>query len=342
VNHHPAPCALFVCFVFLLYACEGGLSSPGPEVAGVPEPVADSVAPKPPVLDTALYDRLMSEMACHDTTGRWPATTDRPLPGALLPFNRIVAFYGNLYVKGMGILGELEPDDMLKKLGEEAAAWAATDTLTPVVPALHYIAVTAQPRPGTGSKYRQRMPGAQIDKVLDMAKIIDAIVFLDVQVGHSTLQEELPELEAYLQLPKVHLGIDPEFSMKDGRRPGSRVGHYEAADINYAIDYLSGLVKKHQLPPKILVVHRFNKGMVKGYADIKPTPEVQVVMHMDGFGFPAKKINSYQVAVVTEPVQFAGFKIFYKNDARLSPGGRYMSPGQVLELCPKPVYIQYQ
>jgi hypothetical protein len=37
-----------------------------------------------------------------------------------------------------------------------------------------------------------------------MAREINAIVFIDVQVGHSTLQEELPALEQYLKMPNVH------------------------------------------------------------------------------------------------------------------------------------------
>jgi len=58
---------------------------------------------------------------------------------------------------------------------------------------------------------------------------------------------------------------------------------------------------------------------------------------MDGFGFPAKKIGSYQIAVVTQPIQFAGFKLFYKQDTP-----RLMEPAEVLKLYPQPVYIQYQ
>jgi hypothetical protein len=70
-------------------------------------------------------------------------------------------------------------------------------------------------------------------------------------------------------------------------------------------------------------------------------PEVQIVMNMDGFGFPAKKINSYKLAIVSEPVQYAGFKLFYKNDAQSKPY-KLMEPEEVLKLKPQPVYIQYQ
>ena len=53
----------------------------------------------------------------------------------------------------------------------------------------------------------------------------NAILFLDVQIGKSTLEEELPPLIPFLQRPDVHLGLDPEFAMTKGGRSGaSRVG----------------------------------------------------------------------------------------------------------------------
>ena len=81
--------------------------------------------------------------------------------------------------------------------------------------------------------------------------------------------------------------------------------------------------------------------MITNYKKITPLPEVQVVMHMDGWGGPAKKINTYQRFVYNEPVQFTGFKLFYKNDIR-DPGTTLMTPEDLLKLKPRPVYIQYQ
>ena len=303
-------------------------------------------APKPvppPVLDTVLYNKAVMRLLNDTAKKGWPVKTDYPLPGALLPFNRIIAYYGNFYSTRMGVLGEYEPDEMLRRLGDEVKKWQKADSLTPVLPAIHYIAVTAQGSPGKGNKYRMRMPFAQIDKALAIAKRINAVVFLDVQVGQSTLKEEIPLLEPYLKMPNVHLAIDPEFSMKTGRKPGTIIGTFDAEDINYVSDYLTSLVKKDTLPPKILVVHRFTKGMVTNYKKIKLHREIQIVMDMDGWGFPAKKVSSYKIAVVTEPVQFSGFKLFYKNDIKTPPWKKMMTPDEVLsKLYPKPIYIQYQ
>jgi hypothetical protein len=100
-------------------------------------------------------------------------------------------------------------------------------------------------------------------------------------------------------------------------------------------------VKENNLPPKILVIHRFTMDMVTDYKQIALRPEVQTVMDMDGWGFPAKKVNSYKLCEANQPVQFTGFKLFYKNDI-LPPSKKMMTPDDVLKLYPRPIYIQYQ
>lgn len=284
----------------------------------------------------------MKKLANGDKSGRWPVKTkEYPLPGAILPFNRIVAFYGNLYSKNMGVLGQYPRKTMLNKLKEEVKNWEKADTATNVIPALHYICVTAQADAGRNGLHNLRMPFSQIDTVISWAKSINALVFLDIQVGFSTVQTELPLLEKYMKMPNVHLGIDPEFSMKEGSVPGKRIGTFDADDINYVTGYLAKLVKKNDLPPKIFVVHRFTKRMVTNYKDIKLRPEVQVVMDMDGWGGPELKKGTYKYFISEEPVQFTGFKLFYKNDLKNEPH-RMLTPKEVLSLKPAPIYIQYQ
>ena len=295
----------------------------------------------PAILDTALYEERLVKLANGDSSGRWPVRSALPDPGAILPFKRIVAYYGNFYSKKMGVLGEYPAPEMLKRLNGEVEKWRAADSSMAVQPALHYIAVTAQGSPGKGGKYRLRMPFTQIDSVLKLAAQINAIVFLDIQVGLSNVQEEVPLLEKYLKMPQVHLGLDPEFSMKGGNKPGTVIGTMDASDINYAVNYLTRLVKQNNLPPKIFVVHRFTQAMVTNYKKIETTPEVQIVMDMDGWGAQSRKITTYREFISREPVEYTGFKLFYKNDYR-EPNSRMLTPQEVLKLKPQPVYIQYQ
>lgn len=295
---------------------------------------------KVPIIDTIDYNKRMLALSNNDTSGKWPVKTPYPLPGAILPYNRIVAYYGNLYSKRMGILGELPKDEMLKKLHSEVAKWQAADTTTKAIPALHYIAVTAQTLPGKAKLYRMRMPFKQIDTIITWAKPINALVFLDVQVGHSNIKEEVAALEPYLKLPNVHLGIDPEFSLKNGEIPGTKIGSFNSDDINDAIEILANLVQKNNLSPKVLVVHRFTQRMVTNYKNIKIVPEVQVVMNMDGFGNKALKKSSYMSYIYREPVQFTGIKLFYKNDNRYN--WKMYTPAEILKFTPIPIYILYQ
>ncbi len=292
-------------------------------------------------IDTALFNKLNLEMANGDSSGKWPVKMPYPSPGAILPFNRVLAFYGNLYSKKMGALGEYPKNEMLAKLKGEVKSWQAADTSIPVIPALHYVAVTAQGAPGKDGKYRARMPFSQIDTIVSWANEINGLAFVDIQVAFSNLQAEVPVLEKYLSMPNMHLGIDPEFSMKDGRRPGSVIGYFTADDVNYVVDYLASLVKKNNIPPKILVIHRFTNGMVKEFARIKKVPEVQIVMDMDGWGDKILKKSSYLLYEKRDPVMFTGFKIFYKNDIR-SGADQLYSPKEVMTFQPKPIYIQYQ
>jgi len=259
----------------------------------------------------------------------------------LLPEHRIVAYYGNFYSKHMGALGQYPPDEMLARLNKEVLTWEKVDPNTPVIPGIHYIAVTAQPKPGADGMYRDRMPGAQIQKAIALANQIKGIAILDIQLGHSTVEAEVSQLESYLVLPNVMLGLDPEFAMKDGAKPGERIGTMDATQINEAADYLASLVKKHNLPPKVLVIHRFTKEMVTDYRDVKQQPEVQVILDMDGWGYKAKKRDTYARVITSEATPFTGFKLFYINDLR-PPSTGLLTPEEILTLKPKPLYILYQ
>jgi len=271
----------------------------------------------------------------------WPKAQPYPLPGAILPFKRIVAYYGNFYSTRMGILGELEPEAVLSHLASIQAKWEAADPTTPVMPAIEYIVMVAQADAGADGMYRAVMPDREIEKAYVMAQKINGIMILDIQVGLSPLSAELPKFKKFLERPDVHFALDPEFSMKSGDKPGTVIGTFNATDINYTIEYMSKIVKANNLPPKVLLVHRFTQNMVTGSAQIKATPEVQVVIVMDGWGSKELKRGTYQAIIKPEPVQFAGIKIFYKNDLK-APSTGIFTPLEVLELNPRPIYIQYQ
>ncbi|HET7623216.1 MAG TPA: hypothetical protein VFK39_15025 [Gemmatimonadaceae bacterium] len=264
------------------------------------------------------------------------AMSQTPLPGSLFPGCRVVAYYGNPLSKRMGILGEIAPDSMLERLARQAAAYQKADPTTHVVPALELIAIVAQADAGRDGLYRARMPDSLVERVASWAEKKGYILILDIQNGHSDMAREVSSLVPFLKRPNVHLALDPEFSMPGKKRPGTVIGTLDAREVNQAVDTLARLVKEYELPPKMLIVHRFTRPMLTNQEHIRLDPRVQVVIDMDGFGAPFLKRDSYRRYVFEHPVQFTGFKIFYKNDKPM------LTPEEVMKLVPVPVFIMYQ
>jgi hypothetical protein len=256
--------------------------------------------------------------------------------GPLFPSHRVVAYYGNPLSRGMGILGELRPEPMMDRLERQAAAYQAADTATKVIAALELVATVAHPDPGPGGLYRGRMPDAVIERVARWAESRHMLLILDIQPGRARVADEVRALMPWLRRPNVHLALDPEFAMPAGKVPGKQIGTMDAADVNTAIRLLAETVRREGLPPKMLVVHRFTRPMLTHASRITPDPAVQVVIDMDGFGPPRLKRSSYAAWVAAEPVQFTGFKLFYKQDRPL------MTPAEVLRVSPVPHLVIYQ
>jgi hypothetical protein len=332
----------------------GGAASESTKPAGVTAVTAAAAAKSSDAARTTAAEAALPKRSRRDSVAlasmtkpdslldrKWPVKMPDPLPGAIFPAHRVVAFYGNPLSKKMGVLGEYPKDEMLRMLDHEVARWAKADPQHPVVPALHLIVTVAQGAPGRAGLYRLQMRDSMVSEVYSWIKAKRGLFFVDVQVGKSSVQAELPRLRPFLENPDVHLAIDPEFAMAaSGRVPGSVIGTLDAADVNWAVNFLDEIAREKKLSPKILIVHRFTRKMVTNAPKIRFTPHVQVVMDMDGWGPPWLKFDSYHDYVKAEPVQFTGFKLFFHNDTK--KGDPLLTPAEVLRLHPQPLYIQYQ
>ncbi|MDR1727489.1 MAG: hypothetical protein LBT74_06120 [Acidobacteriota bacterium] len=314
---------------------------PASEPASAPETGSATVADAEPHAGLAKKAYLAGEDPAFAAKHGWPVAYPAPLDGAILPGKRIVAYYGNPRSTRMGVLGEYPKDEMLERLRREVENWREADPEHEVQPALHLVAVVAQGTPGASKKYRLPMPDELIREVHGWAREAGALLFIDIQTGHDDIRTLLPRFAWILENPDVHLGIDPEFNLVGSDKvPGTKIGSFDAEDINYASAYLRDIVRERGLPPKVLVVHRFTRRMVTGADKIELRPEVAVVMNMDGWGAPFLKRDTYRDYIVREPVQFTGFKLFYHNDTK--GGHPLLTPSQILRLIPTPLYIQYQ
>lgn len=245
---------------------------------------------------------------------------------------QIVSYYGNPYTAQMGILGELEPSSLVSAVEEEAAAYDSLNGVRDVRPAMHIVYGTAQADPGREGLYLLYVDGRTMQEYLDLACENGLLVFIDLQIGRSSVEAEVEKVLDYLEMPNVHLAIDPEFAMPPGEIPGESIGTVDAADVNAAQSIVEDLVQERGLTDKIVMVHRFTEDMVTRPELIETYPHVRLVMDMDGFG--PSEIKRVKYGWYAEPWDYKGIKLFFQHDPDL------MTPSQVLELDPDVIIYQ--
>ena len=254
----------------------------------------------------------------------------------LLPEHRIVAYYGHPNDENMGILGQFSMQGLLGQLLDEAAAYERADPSRPVLPAFEIVFSVAQPDPGPDGKYILHTDDETMREYIAFTQENDILLVIDIQFGKATIQDELALIEDYLKEPNVHLAIDPEFAWGPEQVPNVDFGSVDATDINYAQEQLARVAAENNLPPKLLIVHRFTDGMVTNISRVKAVDQVQFVLDFDGFGDPLNKQQGYQLYVRDSEVPFGGIKLFYDQDQPL------MQPAEVVELDPPPDFVMYQ
>ncbi|WP_421377900.1 hypothetical protein ACOJQI_11630 [Bacillus salacetis] len=257
--------------------------------------------------------------------------TDGPLKE-----HRIVSYYGHPNSVNMGILGEYEPEVYMDKLIAQTKEYSELDPERPAIPAIELIATVAQRSPGEKGLYIHPTSDEAIEKYAKLAEENNALLILDIQLSRDTVMNQVKSIEKYLKRPYVHLAIDTEFHVQEGEIPGVDLGTVDGKKIQEAIEYVSNIVKENNLPDKLVIVHQFSKHVLINKDAIQPTENVEVALNFDGHGLDAIKRAGYNEHVQKEPIQYGGFKVFYKKDEPL------MMPKDVLELDPAPAFVNYQ
>lgn len=244
----------------------------------------------------------------------------------------IVSYYGNPYTAQMGILGELEPPLLISELLARADAYDQLNGPKNVRPALHIVYGTAQAEPGNSGLHLLYVDDDTMREYVDLACEHGLLVFIDLQIGRSTVEAEVERSLEWLEEPHVQLAIDPEFAMPPGEIPGESIGTVDAVDINAAQSIVSELVEEHGLSDKIIIVHRFLDEMITRSELIEDVERIHLVIDMDGFGPAHVKQTKY--GWYAEPAEYSGIKLFFKHDTPL------MSEAEVLELNPDVIIYQ--
>lgn len=277
-------------------------------------------------------------LACHPASAPQPAVATNPLPPPVRPVlsdHLLVTWYGNPRTPRMGVLGRYRGAELAARLRKQADAYAG-HTTKKILAAYHLVAVIAQPSAWHDGMWRRRETHDTIAALLDQARANDFKLILDIQRGRSTVRAELEYLRPYLEQPEVYLALDPEFAMRGGETPGRKIGRMDAPEVNEAIDFLDAIVRERTLPPKVLIVHQFTMKMLGDKQNIRDSPLVDVVLNVDGFGDRPLKRANYAAVIRQRPLEFAGIKLFYKEDTNL------FAAKDVMTLRPEPAVVIYQ
>jgi hypothetical protein len=249
---------------------------------------------------------------------------------------RLVTYYGTPQSENMGILGTMEPEELMMKLKEQTQDYSDTDPGRPAVPTIELITTMAQNEPGADGNYVRMTSEENIETYVELAEKHNALVMLDIQLGTDTVMEQVKMIEKWLKHPHVHLAIDTEFHIKEGQKPGEDLGQVDGRNIQEAVEYLSELTEKNNLPDKIVLVHQFTGAVLTNKDAIEPTDNIEVAINFDGWGPSADKQALYRKYIRDEPNQYGAFKIFYDKDEPV------MKPEDVLKMDPSPAIINYQ
>ena len=262
-----------------------------------------------------------------------------PLYPSLFETHDIVAYYGNPRSDRMGILGEHPLPKTSQLIKRRAAEYAelVRDEGREVLPGFHLIYATVFPDAELG-----RLSDSLLSEWIEYALERDLLVILDHQIGRYSVSEAIEEMLPYLRYPNVHFALDPEWATEV---PGQEIGGVHAEDVNEAQRMMQEYLIEHDLPGRrVLVVHQFHYRMIEDAHLVRSDFErVDVVHNMDGFGPPRLKQSTWNYLLQFDNLPLKGFKLFYPKSWR---AGGYddplMTPAEVLELEPRPVFIQYQ
>ncbi len=263
-----------------------------------------------------------------DLSARWE--TER-----MFPDRRIVAYYGNHITPLLGVLGETGPERAAERV--KAAAARFDEPGRPGIGAFEMIVTVAQGSAGADGNYSHPSNIDDLRPWIEVARREGLYVILDIQPGRSDFYTESIRYEELLKEPHVGLALDPEWRMGPGQRPNQVVGSVTAAEVNRVSEWLSDLVIENDLPEKMFIVHQFQTRMIKNREDLVDRPGLATIIHADGFGGRAIKLQTYSLLQVDAPL-WNGFKLFIDEDTNI------FQPADVLafDTVPVPDLITYQ
>lgn len=262
------------------------------------------------------------------------------LPGGgyrMFPDRRLVALYGHPDGGALGVLGEQPVGEAVVRAQEQAAVYAEL-VEQPVVPTFELIATVASAGAGERGDYSRRTGVATLRPWVDAARDAGMYVVLDLQSGRTDFLSQAKEYEELLREPHVGLALDPEWRLGPSQVHLRQIGSVSGHEVEEVATWLAELVRAHDLPQKLLIVHQFKLTMIRDRAAIDASrPELATLIQMDGQGSQGAKLGTYATIVRDAPPGvWWGWKNFHDEDVPTR------SPADTVALDPSPVFISYQ
>jgi hypothetical protein len=261
----------------------------------------------------------------------------------------MVGYYGRPGASSLGVLGQHSIEELMPIIKAKADEYDQINGDAGVKPAFHLIYGMATGDPGRNKEYLLPLSAKVLMKYIDAAQSNGFLVIIDTQLGALTPIEAVKPVLKYLQYDNVHLAIDPEFEVNGlDVRPGKVIGHVTGEQINQVQSAMADYLKENRIKKdKILMVHRFTKGMIQDAKAVKSYDQIDLIMNLDGHGSPELKVKVYNNLYTADASSksVGGFKLFFQEDKPTM-----MTPRQVLGMEPvgktrikePPRYINYQ
>lgn len=256
----------------------------------------------------------------------------------VLPAYRYVALYGNPTYPSLGSLGEQGMLESVARIKELSAQYQLLST-EKVIPTFEIITTVASAGPTENDDYSQELDKETIQPLINTAKEQGVYVVLDLQPGRTSFAEQVKHYESLLLEPHVGLALDPEWRLRTPEaRHLRKVGTVTAEEINQTSDWLADLVKLHELPQKLFIVHQFKLSMIENRELLKTDRvELGYIIHMDGHGTLGQKIETWNNVKTNLPTNtYLGWKNFIDEDSPTP------TPEQTMAQVPKPWFVSYQ
>jgi hypothetical protein len=276
-------------------------------------------------------DQLRQRLAVVRTGVQLPGGGQLAFPG-----RRMVALYGTPGTAALGSLGEQDLNGSIARVKDLVAQYQPYSDV-PVIPAFEIITTVAAGQPGADGDYSNEVEIAKIRPYVDAAKAAGVYVVLDLQPGRTDFLTQAKRYEELLLEPHVGLALDPEWRLAPGQVHRVQIGSVNVDEINATGDWLAGLVREHNLPQKVLMLHQFRTSMIVGRDRLNTAhDELATLVHADGFGTQGMKMDTWNTLRQNSPNVFWGWKNFIDEDRPM------LNPAQTMQVSSDIVFVSYQ